>query len=59
MALGGPQAHIICLQMLMRRKTMSIHFSQIEVTNGLNLNQCGRNHKVIKAIQCVRGRKGT
>lgn len=38
---------------------MSIHFSQIEVTNGLNLNQCGRNHKVIKAIQCVRGREGT
>lgn len=37
MALGGPQAHIICLQMLMRKKTMSIHFSQIEVTNGLNL----------------------
>lgn len=33
-----------------KEKAMSIHFSQIEVTNGLNLNQCGRNHKVIKVI---------
>lgn len=34
-----------------KEKQLSTHFSQIEVTNGLNLNQCGRNHKVIKAIQ--------
>lgn len=60
MELVGPQTHIICLQMLMgRKKNNEYSLSQIEVTNGLNLNQCGRNHKVIKAIQCVRGRGGT
>lgn len=31
-------------------KTMSVHFWQTEVTNGLNLNRCGSNHKVIKVI---------
>ena len=30
---------------------MSAHFSQTEVTNGLNLNHCGRNHKVSNLVK--------
>lgn len=40
-----------------KEKQLSTPFSQIEVTNGLNLNQCGRNHKVIKAIQWGKKKK--
>lgn len=54
MELVGPQTHLSADADEKKEKTMSIHFSQIEVTNGLNLNQCGRNHKVIKAIQWKR-----